>query len=93
MNNLYYFKYNNVDLSDIAYVREVEMPSLPTMSHSSIEMFERDGAVYNGMSYDTRFTSPSAHPSPNSVITMSSTGTHHMYRFSSPQNSLASSLV
>ena len=30
------------------------MPSLPTMSHSSIEMFERDGAVYNGMSYDTR---------------------------------------
>ena len=30
------------------------MPSLPTMSHSSIEMFERDGAVYNGMSYETR---------------------------------------
>ena len=54
MNNLYYFKYNNVDLTDIAYVKEVEMPSLPTMSHSSIEMFERDGAVYNGMSYDTR---------------------------------------
>ena len=54
MNNLYYFKYNNVDLSDIAYIKEVEMPSLPTMSHSSIEMFERDGAVYNGMSYDTR---------------------------------------
>ena len=51
---MYYFKYNNVDLTDIAYVREVEMPSLPTMSHSSIEMFERDGAVYNGMSYDTR---------------------------------------
>ena len=54
MNNLYYFKYNNVDLSDIAYIREVEMPSLPTMSHSSIEIFERDGSVYNGMSYEPR---------------------------------------
>ena len=54
MNNLYYFKYNNIDLTDIAYIKEVEMPSLPTMSHSSIEMFERDGAVYNGMSYETR---------------------------------------
>ena len=54
MNNLYYFKYNNVDLTDIAYIKEVEMPSLPTMSHSSIEMFERDGAVYNGMSYEPR---------------------------------------
>ena len=54
MNNLYYFKYNNVDLSDIAYIKEVEMPSLPTMSHSSIEIFERDGSVYNGMSYEPR---------------------------------------
>ena len=54
VNNLYYFKYNNVDLSDIAYIKEVEMPSLPTMSHSSIEMFERDGSVYNGMSYEAR---------------------------------------
>ena len=54
MNNLYYFKYNNVDLTDIAYIKEVEMPSLPTMSHSSIEIFERDGSVYNGMSYEPR---------------------------------------
>ena len=54
MNDLYYFKYNNVDLSDIAYIKEVEMPSLPTMSHSSIEIFERDGSVYNGMSYEPR---------------------------------------
>ena len=30
------------------------MPSLPTMSHSSIEIFERDGSVYNGMSYEPR---------------------------------------
>ena len=51
---MYYFKYNNVDLSDIAYIKEVEMPSLPTMSHSSIEIFERDGSVYNGMSYEPR---------------------------------------
>ena len=35
-------------------VREVEIPSLPTIEHSSIDIFERDGGVYNGASYGTR---------------------------------------
>ena len=30
------------------------MPSLPTIEHSSIDIFERDGGVYNGASYGTR---------------------------------------
>ena len=35
-------------------VREVEIPSLPTIEHSSIDIFERDGGIYNGASYGTR---------------------------------------
>ena len=30
------------------------MPALPSMSHSNIDMFERDGNVFNGLSYGTR---------------------------------------
>ena len=51
---MYYIKYNEIDLTDIVKVREVEMPSLPTIEHSSIDIFERDGGVYNGASYGTR---------------------------------------
>ena len=51
---MYYIKYNNIDLTDLVKVREVEIPSLPTMEHSSIDVFERDGGIYNGMSYKTR---------------------------------------
>ena len=51
---MYYIKYNDIDLTDIVKVREVEIPSLPTMKHSSIDVFERDGGIYNGLSYKTR---------------------------------------
>ena len=51
---MYYIKYNGVDLTEIINVKEVEIPSLPSMSHSSIDMFERNGSVYNGMNYGTR---------------------------------------
>ena len=51
---MYYIKYNNIDLTDIVKVRSVEIPSLPSMEHSYINMFERDGNVYNGMSYNNR---------------------------------------
>lgn len=51
---MYYIKYNEIDLTDLVKVREVEMPSLPTMEHSSIDVFERDGGIYNGLSYKTR---------------------------------------
>lgn len=51
---MYYIKYNEIDLTDMVKVREVEMPSLPSIEHSSIDIFERDGGVYNGASYGTR---------------------------------------
>ena len=51
---MYHIKYNEIDLTDMVGVREVEIPSLPSMSHSSIDMFERHGNVYNGMSYNNR---------------------------------------
>ena len=35
-------------------VRSVEIPSLPSIEHSSINMFERNGNVYNGLSYNNR---------------------------------------
>ena len=51
---MYYIKYNEIDLTDMVKVREVEIPSLPSIEHSSIDIFERDGGVYNGASYGTR---------------------------------------
>ena len=51
---MYYIKYNEIDLTNIVKVREVEIPSLPAIEHSSIDIFERDGAIYNGASYGTR---------------------------------------
>lgn len=51
---MYYIKYNEIDLTDMVKVREVEIPSLPTIEHSSIDIFERDGGVYNGAGYGTR---------------------------------------
>ena len=35
-------------------VRSVEIPSLPSIEHSSINIFERDGNIYNGLSYNNR---------------------------------------
>ena len=51
---MYYIKYNGLDLTEIINVKEVEIPSLPSMSHSSIDIFERNGSVYNGMNYGPR---------------------------------------
>ena len=51
---MYYIKYNEIDLTDMVKVREVGIPSLPSIEHSSIDIFERDGGVYNGASYGTR---------------------------------------
>lgn len=51
---MYYIKYNEIDLTDIVKVREVEIPSLPSIKHSSIEVFERNGNIYNGASYNER---------------------------------------
>ena len=51
---MYYIKYNGIDLTGIMNVKEVDIPSLPSMSHSDIDIFERNGSVYNGMNYGTR---------------------------------------
>lgn len=51
---MYYIKYNEIDLTDMVKVRSVEIPSLPAIEHSSIGVFERDGNIYNGLSYNNR---------------------------------------
>lgn len=51
---MYYIKYNGIDLTNIIKVKEVEIPSLPSIEHSSINVFERDGNIYNGASYGNR---------------------------------------
>lgn len=51
---MYYIKYNEIDLSDMVKVREVVIPSLPSIKHSSIGVFERNGNIYNGASYNER---------------------------------------
>ena len=51
---MYYIKYNEIDLTDMVKVRSVEIPSLPAIEHSSISVFERDGNIYNGLSYNNR---------------------------------------
>ena len=51
---MYYIKYNGIDLTDMVKVRSVEIPSLPAIEHSSINMFERNGNVFNGLSYNNR---------------------------------------
>lgn len=41
-------------MTDMVKVRSVEIPSLPAIEHSSIGVFERDGNIYNGLSYNNR---------------------------------------
>ena len=50
----YYLKYNGVDLTDLVKVRSVEIPSLPSIEHSSKNVFERHGNIFNGVSYNNR---------------------------------------
>ena len=51
---MYYIKYNEIDLTDLVKVRSVEIPSLPSIEHSSYDVFERHGNIYNGASYNNR---------------------------------------
>ena len=51
---MYYLKYNDIDLTEIVKVQSVDISGLPYMEHSSFDVFERDGNVYNGMSYGNR---------------------------------------
>ena len=51
---MYYVKYNEIELTDMIKVREVNIPPLPEIEHSSIQVFERDGKIYNGANFGTR---------------------------------------
>ena len=51
---MYYLKYNNIDLTQLVKVREVNLPSLPSIEHSEIEMWEMDGNLFSSMSYGNR---------------------------------------
>ena len=51
---MYYIKYNDIDLSTLVKVREISLPSLPSIDHSSINMWEMDGNIFNSMSYGNR---------------------------------------
>lgn len=51
---MYYLKYNDVDLTDIVKIRNVEVSSLPISEHSTISVFERSGDIFNGSTYSKR---------------------------------------
>lgn len=50
----YYIAYDGIDLSNTVGIRNIEMPLSPSMEHSSINVFERDGNIFNGSSYNNR---------------------------------------
>lgn len=51
---MYYLKYNNIDLTQLVKVRDVSLPSLPTIEHSSINMWDMDGNIFNSLSYGNK---------------------------------------
>ena len=51
---MYYLKYNNIDLTQLVKVREVNLPSLPSIEHSEIDMWEMDGNLFSSLSYGNR---------------------------------------
>lgn len=50
----YIFKYNDVDLSDVVGVRTVKSTVLPPRKNNSINIWERQGSIYNGYKYGER---------------------------------------
>ena len=50
----YYFKYNDVDLTDMVKVRNVDTTLTPPRENSTIDIWERAGEIYNGYRWDTR---------------------------------------
>ena len=50
----YFIKYNDVDLSDMIRVRTVESTVLPPRQNNSINIWERQGSIYNGFKYGER---------------------------------------
>lgn len=51
---MYYLKYNGIDLTQLVKVRDVVIPSLPSIEHNVIDMWEMDGNIFNSLSYNDR---------------------------------------
>lgn len=51
---MYYLKYNGIDLTQLVKVRDVSLPSLPTIEHNEIEMWEMDGNIFSSLSYGNK---------------------------------------
>lgn len=51
---MYYIKYNNINLTELVKVRGITIPSFPSISHDSIDMWDMDGNIFNSLSYGNR---------------------------------------
>ena len=51
---MYYLKYNGIDLTQLVKVRDVSLPSLPTIEHNEIEMWDMDGNIFSSLSYGNK---------------------------------------
>ena len=50
----YYVKYNDIDLTDMIKIREVESTLTPPRENSTINIWEKAGEIYNGYRWDNR---------------------------------------
>ena len=50
----YYVKYNDIDLTDMIKVREVNTTLTPPRENSNIKIWERAGEIYNGYRWENR---------------------------------------
>ena len=50
----YYVKYNDIDLTDMIKVREVNTTLTPPRENSTINIWERAGEIYNGYRWENR---------------------------------------
>ena len=50
----YYVKYNDIDLTDMIKVREVQTTLTPPRKNSTIDIWERAGEIYNGYRWENR---------------------------------------
>ena len=50
----YYVKYNDIDLTNMIKVREVNTTLTPPRENSTIDIWERAGEIYNGYRWETR---------------------------------------
>lgn len=51
---MYYIKYNGINLTELVKVRGITIPSFPSISHDSIDMWDMDGNIFNSLSYGNR---------------------------------------